>query len=1126
MRLFFYLIFLLFFNLFFHTNLLAQSTIITGVITDDSGEELVAANVLAVGTLIGTTTDLDGTFSLEVPEDATTIEASYIGFQSQVIDVSAGGYFEIVLKSSVSLSEVVVTALGVNREEKALGYSVQQLGAEQIATVKPTNVVNALAGKVAGVYITGSASGPTASSNINIRGAASLLGNNQPLFVVNGMPITNDLYSFDDGLNGSSTIDFGNAAQIVNPDDVASINILKGPAASALYGARAADGVILIETKTGRDAEGWGVEINNTTMFSTILKMPDFQNEYGFGGGGKYSYNDGTNYIGANEYYEAYGENWGPRLDAGNQIKQFNSNGQAVPFNSSPNNVRDFYRTGVSNILNVSLNSANESSDSRISFTRLTNEGIIPNTNLSRNSIQTSLGKTLLNDKLDIRLNAMYVNSASDNIPNAGYDESSSIQYGWLWYPRQVHTDELRDYWQPGLEGSEQRYVEDLWVNNPWFIANENTNSFESNRLIGNLRLNYQFSDRLSLRLRYGADVLNEGRQYRRAPSTKAVLFGSYREDEISFTETNAEALLSYSSDRLTGSAFQYDLRVGGNIMRQDANFLVANNPQLNFFGTDRSIYTLTNNRSTVQVESQKTEAGINSLFGLATISYKNFIYLDASLRNDWSSTLVNPLVGLDQSNYSFLYPAVSLSAILSDAFNIPSNAGLSFLKLKANYAEVGNGAPPYAFGRTFTPRPGFGNNPAFTTNRTVADPKLTNERTQAYEVGVDARFWQNRFRVDLTYYNMLSFDQIIELPVAATSGYDFKLTNGGSIRNKGVELLLSAGMVQNSNFSWDLTLNVGHNRAIVESLPDIISSGRYSIVPNMFPNDGGTAGLEFVAEEGELYGQLYGLGFERHPETGEIIHLNGLPLTGEEKVSAGSYQPDLRLGVMNEFRFKNWNIGILVDGQIGGKIYARSHALYNTGGTITNDNDPNLPISTTEGRQSFTVGYDGNGEPVYTPDEVGSGVVGPGRQWNDLNGDGAFFTIDDSGNRVYQLGEISEGNSVAVQPGGIGYVGYFYQYYGNGFRRDNIEAAVYDATYFKLRELNIGYSLPAAWLEKTSFAKASISLVGRNLLLFSDVPTIDPETYSTRNGIFVPGFESQQIFSTREFGFAISLGF
>ncbi len=1096
-------------------SLLAQEDgrTIRGTVTDTDGEPLIGANVYVKKTVKGTVTDFNGAYELKIAPEAETLVFSYVGFGTKEMPLEAGKeVYDISLSSEIELDEVVVTALGIEREEKALGYSVQKLGADQIAKVKPVNVTNALAGKASGVYVTGSSAGPTASSNINIRGAASLLGNNQPLFVVNGIPITNDLYSFDDGLNGSTTIDFGNAAQIVNPDDIASINVLKGPAASALYGSRAANGVILIETKTGKDAKGWGVEINSTTMAQTILKLPNYQNEFGFGGGGKYSYLDGTNYIGEKEYYEAYGENWGPRMN-GQLIKQFNSNGELAPFTPAEDNIRNFFRTGVSSINNVAINNNTDQGDFRLSYTNTANRGIVPNTNLRRNTFQTSIGRRFFDDRLKVRLNSMYVRSGSDNVPNSGYDESSSVMYGWLWYPRQVEIGDLRDYWEPGLEGVQQRYVEDLWVNNPWFVANENTNSFSSNRIIGNLQVSYELSDNFDIRLRYGADIVDDERQYRRAPSTKATPGenGSYREDEISFSETNAEAIIGYHTDRTDNSLFDLDIKIGGNIMRQDANFLVANNPELKFFGTDESIYTLANARSGVLVESQKTRTGINSLFGIATVSYDNFLYLDASLRQDWNSTLVNPELGIDESDYDFLYPSVSLSAVLSEKLNLGANSSLSFLKLKGAYAEVGNGAPPYSFGNTFTPRAAFGGTSVFTTNRTVADPDLTNERTRAIEAGIDIRFLNDRLRLDATYYNMLSFDQVIFLPVAATSGYDFSLTNGGEIRNEGIELMLSATPVKRRNFSWDVTLNVGHNRAIVESLPDIISGGRYSIIADVFPGDEGGADLEYVAEEGELLGQLYGLGFQRvegGQYDGQIIHENGLPLLTEEKVSAGSFQPDARIGIYNTLNFGNISFGFLFDGQVGGNIYSRTHALMNTGGTITNEDDPNLDLLTTEGRTVYSVDYDANGDPVYTLEQEG-GIIGPGVK-----------NIGTEENPEYVP------NDVAVEPGGAGYTGYFYNYYGNGFNRDNIEAATYDATYVKLREVSLSYRIPNSVLQSAGIANASISLVGRNLLLFTNVPSIDPETYSIRNGLFVNGFESTQLPSVRSFGVSLNLGF
>ena len=1078
----------------------AQSPI-TGTVVDDQGIPLPGATILVVETSDGVITDFDGNFSLETNE-AVTLQISFVGFDTQVVEANPGDTLEIQLTPSNALDEVVITALGLKRSEKALGYSVQGIKGSEVAKVKAVNIVSSLSGKVSGVNITNGAAGPAASSNITIRGATSLMGNNQPLFVLNGMPITNDLYSFDDGLNGSSTIDFGNAAQLINSDDIENISILKGPAASALYGSRAANGVILVETKTGTyGADEFNIELTTGVQMANPLKLPNYQNTYGSGGGGKYSYLNGSTYIGANENYDAYGENWGPEMN-GQLIKQFNSNGEAVPFTPAPDNVRNFYETAITHSTNIAINTSNDNSFGRFSYTRLDNKGLIPNTNLERNTFQNAFGKSLFNDKLNIQANTTFVRSTSDNIPNSGYDESSSVMYGWLWLPRQVEINDLRDYWQPGQEGVQQRYAENLWVNNPWFIAYENTNAFQSNRLMSTIQASLEFSKYADLRFRYGVDYVDEQRQYRRAPSTKGVLLGSYREDEISFRESNAEVLLSINPTPDDDNLIDIDLKLGGNLMSQLANFSVANNPQLQVFGTGPSIYTLTNARSGVLVESQKTNAKINSVFGLLSLDYDNKIYLDMTYRTDWASSLVNPLVGKDQSTFSYGYPSVSTSFLLDELFNLPKSVDL--LKFRASYAEVGNGAPAYSFGNTFTPRAAFGNNAAFTTSRTISDPNLRNETTQATEFGLNFSTLAGKLNFDVTYYQMNSFDQIISLPVAKTSGYDFTLTNGGEISNKGIEASLEYNYARTDDFSATTRFNFGRNRAVVESLPDVIESGQYSIVADVFPGDEGGSDLELVAREGELLGQLVGLGFQRGPD-GRIIHENGLPLLTDEKVSAGSFQPDFRLGWLNEFQYKNVNLSFLFDGQVGGKIYSRSHALYATGGAIKNDDDPNLPLTTTEGRTVYSVGYDAAGNPDYTLVDAG-GVVGPG------------WKYDDSGNLVE--------NDVSVPAGGAGYVGYFYNYYGNGFNRDNIEAATYDATYFKLREVSLSYGIPTSITDGWGIHSASISLVGRNLLLFSDVPSIDPETFSIRNGIFVNGFESTSIPTQRSVGINVNLTF
>ncbi len=1075
-------------------------TLLTGTVTDAEGEPLINANVLVKGTSAGAVTDFDGNFELEAPEGAKTLIFSYVGYGTKEVAIGDQTNFEVTLSEQVDLGEVVVTALGVERDEKALGYSVQELGNEQIAAVRPVNLTNALAGKVAGVYVSGSANGPTASSNITIRGENSLTGNTQPLFVVNGIPITNGLFSPGDGLNGSTTIDFGNAAQLVNPDDIESLSVLKGPAAAALYGTRASNGVILINTKTGQGAQGWGVELNTTTNVETILRLPDYQNQYGFGGYGFYSYDGGSTYTTASKeidgetrtirYYDAFGENWGPRMD-GTPIKQFNSDGEAVPYTPAEDNIRNFFQTGIVNTNNISLSNDFESGDFRLSFTNLNRRGIVPNTGLSRNTIFTSIGQSLFDEKLDLRLNTMYVRSSSDNVPNAGYDESSSVMYGWLWYPRQVEIDDLRDYWKPGQEGIQQRYVEELWVNNPWLVVNENTNSFQGNRIIGNAKVQYNFTDNLNVRFRFGADFNDEQRQFRRAPSTRGVLLGSYREDEISFQETNTELLLSWGTDKFDGSLFDVDVKLGGNIMRQESNTLIANNPQLLLFGTDESVYSLTNNRSGVLTESQVAERGISSVFGLASISYRDFLYLDITGRNDWSSTL-------PEGNNSFFYPSVSLSAVLTDALGLSTTSNFSFLKLRAAYAEVGGDTQPYLLNNFFDPQPLFGANAAFSVAALAGNPNLRPENTRSWEVGADARFFGNRLRVDATYYDMLSSDQIIFLPTAVTSGSESRLVNAGEISNRGVEVLVSADPIRKSNFSWNVTLNLGHNRAVVESLPAGVEDS-YPLVADVFPGDEGGADLELVAVEGELLGQLRGLGFQRDDE-GNIIHEDGLPLLTEEKVLAGSYQPDLRAGIYNTFQFGNFSFGFLFDGQFGGNIYSRTHALMNTGGTITNNDDPNLDLSTLDGRPEYDITYDNSGEPVYTVIDEG-GVVGPGVRFN---ADGELVP-----------------NDVEVPTRD-----YFYAYYGNGFNRDNIEAATFDATYVKLREVRLSYNLPQGWVSNVGLERATVSLIGRNLALFTDVPSIDPETFSIRNGRFVNGFESTQLPSVRSYGVSINVGF
>ncbi len=1071
----------------------AQVTV-SGQVTDAStGEGLIGVSVVVKGTSQGTVTDVMGEYRLQVPAENNTLVFSYIGYETAQEKVEGRSTINVSMREdSKQLSEVVVTALGVKRESKSLGYTVQRVSGEDITQARETNVINSLAGKVAGVNIVGSSSGPTASSNITIRGQSSLSGNNQPLFVVNGLPITNGLNSPGDGLNGSTTIDFGNAAGVINPDDIEEISVLKGPTAAALYGTRAANGVILITTKTGQNSEGLGVEINSNTTFESVLRYPDYQNQYGGGGYGKRDYVNGTQYFGS---YDAFGESWGPPLD-GRLVRQFGSDGEPVPFLPSPDNISNFFRTGRTLTNNVALNYSNDGSDFRMSYTNLDQQGVVPNTDLTRNTFFTSAG-TRISDKLDVRGNMFYIDGQSGNVPNAGYDESSSIMYGWLWYPRNLPISNLENYWE--VEDEQQRSHESLWTNNPYFLVNENTNSYQRRRFIGNLMLNYDITDNLSVRFRTSGDVNNESRQFRRAVSTRGTPDeqGSYREDELYFRETNNELLITYSEVEPT-SEFTYEISLGGNQMQQLSSVTRNYAPGLTIPG----LFNLGNARGNVITDQFDQTKQINSVFGLANFGYQNMIFLDITARNDWSSTL--PL-----DNNSYFYPSVSLSAVITDMFDISPTSPLAFAKIRAGYAQVGGDTDPYNIANVYEFGNIWGGQPVADKSSLLRNPDLRPETTSTYELGTDLRFFNDRIGLDLTYYSISSKDQILQVPLAQTTGYAARLLNAGEIQNRGVELMLRANPVQTAGgFNWNVNLNFARNRSEVVELAEGITN--YQIASDMYPGDGGQD-LSLEARVGEPLGQLVGLDLQRveeGPYAGQVIHQDGLPLVGTEKVSAGTYQPDFTFGLYNTLDYKSFRLGFLFDGRVGGKIFSRSHTMLVSGGAITNEGDEKIG-SILEGRvEHEPLQYDANGNPPLDAD--GNYIWGP------LVNEGSFV-----GPGVTNVGTAEDPEYVPNEEE-VATRDYIYRYYNNIFNRDLITTGTFDNTWVKLREVVLTYTLPNAVAENIGLQGASVSLVGRNLFLFTNVPTIDPETFSIRNGRIIQGFESTQLPSTRSIGFNI----
>ncbi len=1073
---------------------------LTGTVTAlEDGSTLIGARIVVKNQPVGTMTDAEGNFKLNVGPQAKALVVSYLGMENKTVPLTEANTYRIELVSeAMETDEVVITALGVEREKKALGYSVSEIDGSAITQARENNVVNSLAGKVAGVNITGSQNGPTASANINIRGQSSFSGNNQPLFVVNGLPITNGLNAPGDGLNGSSTIDFGNAASLVNPDDIETISVLKGAAAAALYGTRASNGVVLITTKTGKNAEGFGVEFNSNLSFQNVLRFPDYQNVYGGGGGfggeggGKRDWETGDQYFGS---FDAFGESWGPEMD-GRLVRQFGGPEGPEPFVAAPNNIRNFFETGQTFTNSVALNASSEDSDFRLSYTNLNQRGTVPNTDLNRNTFYTSVGRRI-GEKLSVRANAMYIDGSSDNVPNAGYDESSSIMYGWLWYPRNLPIDRLRNYWR--TENEQQRNHESLWTNNPFFLVNENTNSYQRRRLFGNVKVQYDLTNNFNIRYRFSADVNNESRQYRRAISTRGTPGerGSYREDELFFREMNNELMLNYDMKNRTG-AFNLQASVGANAMQQVSSETRNYAPGLNIPG----LYSLGNALGNISTSAFDQEKRINSIFGLATLSYRNAIYLDVTARNDWSSTL-------PKDNNSYFYPSASLSAVFTELLGLYEGT-LSFGKVRLAYAQVGGDTDPYNLVDVFTFGDLYDGQPVTSRSAFLRNPNLRPETTTSYEVGTDLRFFNGRLQLDAAYYFISSKDQIINLPLAISSGNRSRLINAGEIQNQGIEILLSGQPIRNPNgLTWDVSLNFTRNRSQVISIAPGIES--YQIVADMYPADGGQD-LALEARVGEPMGQLTGLDWERVEGgefDGQIIHdENGYPILRNERVSAGTFQPDFIAGLINTFSYKNFTFGFQFDGRVGGVIFSRTHTMLASGGAITNEGDDRLG-SILEGRVQYApLDYDSDGQPIRNPD--GS------YPWGEPTSEGSFV-----GPGV----KLAPDGSYVSNDIGVPTRDYVYRYYNNIFNRDVITTGAYDNTWMKLREVRLTYRLPANLLSRVKLQRASVSVVGRNLLLFTNVPTIDPETFSIRNGQIVQGFESTQLPSVRSFGINLNIG-
>ncbi|MGH1434783.1 MAG: SusC/RagA family TonB-linked outer membrane protein [Lewinella sp.] len=1061
--------------LFLGVGLQAQGLNVYGTVTDqETGETLTGVSIQEKGATRGTTTDLDGNYALTISNSDAVLIFTYVGYKtSEVVTSGAGEYSVKLASSSTLLNEVVVTALGLERSSRDLGYAVQRIDGTDISDVKSPNFVDNLAAQVAGVTVSQGATGVGSTSKVTIRGEASFTNNN-PLFVVDGIPINNNsIVNFtNDAAAGFQEVDFGNGAMEINADDVASVSVLKGPSAAALYGTRAANGVIIVTTKNGTESTGLGISFNSTTFVETAFQLPEFQNSYGQGNSGQFAYVDGLGGgINDNISYS-----WGPRLDAGVLTPQFDSpvttlDGQVVrggdvavhggaPITptllaSQPDNLKNFYETGTTTINNLAIGAGNERGNYRLSFTDMRSNSIIPGVNLDRQTIAAKLGFRPT-ERLRINSSISYVNSSSDNRPANGYG-SENINYSLVaWGPRSLNIDNLRDYWQPGLEGIQQYNFNYTFFDNPYFILQENRNSFQRDRVFGNLSAAYDFGEKWELIFRTGMDYSNEDRRFLRNFSSNRFRNGAYAEHDVFYRENNTDLLLNFS-DQLND--FSIDISAGANRLDQVAQTSQSQALSL----AQPGIFKLTNAASPIEVFDFSSRKRINSVYGIAKLGYKNFLFVDITGRNDWSSALATPS---STDNTSFFYPSVSSSLVLSNLIELPKV--VSFAKLRASWAQVGNDTGPYQTTGAFVAQTPFNAQPTFSAQTLIANGSLLPEETSSVELGADLRFKDDRIRLDITYYDARTNNQIIALPVPISSGFSEQVVNGGQVRSRGLEVILGLTPIYKADFRWDAQVNFSTNRATVEELPSGID--RLTLAySRVYDNVNQT--VWFQVDEGGRIGDMYGTGYLRNENGDFIIDDSGRYIVDNNLQLLGNYNPDFVLGFSNRFTYKNWNLGLLLDWRQGGVLVSRTQALAGVAGQLLE----------TENR----------------PDEgiIAAGVVNTGSEENP----------------VYSP------NTKAVSA-----ESYYRQFYDRNHEENN----TYDASYLKIREFSLGYTFKnkGAFLREGRSLK--LSLIGRNLYAFSAIPHFDPEQLAVQGSQFVSGVEDMSYATTRSWGLKVGLNF
>lgn len=1059
----------------------AQVTTVRGIVTtEEDGESVIGASVIVKGTSLGTVTDVNGRFELSgLPPSATRLLISYISLMAK--EVAIAPQVSVTLKSDTHLlDEVVVTALGISREKKALGYTAQEVKQDALVQGKDNNLLNSLSGKIAGVRITNT-QGDVGSSRIVIRGETSIAGENQPLFIVDGIPVDNSQ------LNArSSGRDFKNAIADLNPEDIKTLTVLKGPNAAALYGARAAHGAIVITTKGGdKRQKGIGITLHSSTQVSFVATLPEFQNLFGQGAGGRFSYVDGKG-AGVNDGVD---ESWGPRLDIGLLIPQFDSpldadgNRVATPWVSHPNNVRDYFRMGISTNSGISVARGDDKYQFRVGYNYEKQVSIVPDAGTNKTNISLNTDYHLAK-WIVVGATANYIVYTAPSLPGSATPSGSNVRSNspmlqFLWFGRQVDTNSLKaDY---------TRNWNSSYYDNPFWSASYNTQSQERHRLIGDLHAEFRLTDGLNVRFRTSTDWYNDRRKskVKWGSAGAGSPYGSYAEDAYTVKENNTEVLATYIKQ--LNKNWGIDALLGFNVRNKqyENNYQAA--PRL----AVADLYTLTNSRDPLISSNDFYRLRQYDLYGSIQLDYRRWAFLNITGRNDWSSTL--PV-----DNNSYFYPSVTASVLLSEAFGWRSKA-VNYLKIRGGWSQVGADANPYQLATVFTSETAFNGNPLQSSSTIGMNPNLKPEKTSSIEAGFEAAFWDNRLYLDFTYYKTDSRNQILKLATTAASGYTSQVRNAGHIRNRGYEIQLGAVPIQTSKgFRWNLDLNYGANSSKVVKLDDegLITSYRlYS------------SGIQILASVGEAYGTLFGTSYVRDANGNVVVDANGLPKISTTNKTLGKFTPDWTGGISNTFSYRSLSLSFLIDASVGGSIFSNTNKTGKYTGVLAN---------TLSGRDAE------HGGLWYYTAAMGNNVRLPESPSYSVSSDGLYYAqVNGQSTRVYQDGIMVEGvtESGSKNEEVVSAEKYYHRIYSIA------EANVYDASYVKLREVALSYRLPRLWTQKLHLQEASVTLTGRNLwTIYKSVPNIDPESALTTGN--AQGVEAYSLPTTRSFGVNLSVKF